>query len=783
MASAELQRSDDLRLIRVAEKSTPDAILAAHASADREIAERLALDLPSAIKTRLEAQRNAIREARDRLLKEITANREPPASPHAALPARSPHAPERGSSGSRDPLLGVILSKRYEIIDLIGQGGMGSVYQAFDKLKQCYVAVKVIAPEIIEQRGVQDRFVAEAKLACSLSHPNIIRVHDVNVDDDRYYITMELLHGKTLRATIEEQQRARVPFPLNQGLQIAKDLLAALDYAHQYIVHRDIKPENIWICDDGTVKIMDFGLALSLQGAQKSRPLHSAASAYYLAPEQLLGATLDKRADQYGLAVVVYELLTGRVPTGTAKPLHVVRRDVPAGVSKSIMRALSSTPGERFASADEFLKQITRGEVGINRVDWTRLKFPLFAGGLLILGAAAYLLVSKIDFAKLHPIATQADRNAAISGQVSAGELFAQLDAAVKERGDRLRSVQADLSRLKDGIPSGKSADNGQSTARQLDELHQELDVAQAELDFVNTQLYAPASRTALMAKKAVADNALKENKPIDAVQQYAEVVDYLSPRAAVLPRVNELVSARAQAQTGRDRWLAIQNDASDTALASAAKQADEKWLTAENEIAAANFAAAIADYRETASQYEALLDGARARKQGEQLAKAQAARDVESQQQQRAAAQRQADEARLAEYYRDGREFRDKLASGGEGPLMVVRGSGPHPVNLRDFGNVASPTRGAVEAISAHNVSAEDFRKFVTATGYQSRLSRITPLYRDGATESETDAFTAADAKAYAMWLSQETGSNYMVGNTEVLSDAAIKFWLDRTM
>jgi serine/threonine protein kinase len=239
------------------------------------------------------------------------------------------------------------LSNRYEVLDVIGRGGMGCVYRAFDKLKQCYVAFKVIAPEIVRQRGVQEKLISEAKLACSLSHPNIIRVHDVGVDGDCHYITMELLHGQTLRARMDEQQRSRVPFRVDQCLTMAQDLLGALAVAHQHLVHRDIKPENIWVCDDGTLKIMDFGLALPLQGTSRSRPIQSVASAYYVAPEQLRGATLDSRSDQYSMAVVLYELFSGRVPTGVVKDLHDIRREVPAGVSRAIMRALSGEPGER----------------------------------------------------------------------------------------------------------------------------------------------------------------------------------------------------------------------------------------------------------------------------------------------------------------------------------------------------------------------------------------------------------------------------------------------------
>jgi hypothetical protein len=136
-----------------------------------------------------------------------------------------------------------------------------------------------------------------------------------------------------------------------------------------------------------------------------------------------------------------------------------------------------------------------------------------------------------------------------------------------------------------------------------------------------------------------------------------------------------------------------------------------------------------------------------------------------------------------VADYYRDGREFRDTLASGGEGPLMVVRASNNRSINLRDAGNVVSTTIGGIEALSEHAVSAEEFRQFTAATGYRAHMGQVAQLYRDGPTTSGADAFTPDDAQAYAAWLSAQSGKNYRVADQQKLSDTGVMFWVSRRL
>src|SRR4051812_38334527 len=155
---------------------------------------------------------------------------------------------------------GAVLSSRLEIGALLGQGGMGNVYAALARLKDEGVAIKVLRQDLLFSAAAKERFLAEAKVSCTLSHPNIGRVYDVGQSGSYYYFSMERLKGHNLRNRIEAYERDNRQFSIDEVTDIARQLIDALRYAHRYIVHRDIKPENIWLAEDGTVKLMDFGI-------------------------------------------------------------------------------------------------------------------------------------------------------------------------------------------------------------------------------------------------------------------------------------------------------------------------------------------------------------------------------------------------------------------------------------------------------------------------------------------------------------------------------------------
>jgi serine/threonine protein kinase len=273
---------------------------------------------------------------------------------------------------------GAVLSSRLEIGALLGQGGMGNVYAARDRLKDEDVAIKVLRQDLLFSTAAKERFLAEAKVSCSLSHPNIVRVHDVGVSGNYYYFSMERLKGHNLRHRIEAYEREKRQFSVEEVTDIARQLIDALRYAHRYIVHRDIKPENIWIADDGTVKLMDFGIARAYSSVHMTQTGMTLGTAYYMAPEQRVAAKdVDWRADQYSLGVVLYELLAGTLPTGAVKPLETERRDLPKRYARALMRAMSPKPDDRFPALADLLAEM----------DGPERKVAVGMGGLLMIAA------------------------------------------------------------------------------------------------------------------------------------------------------------------------------------------------------------------------------------------------------------------------------------------------------------------------------------------------------------------------------------------------------------
>ncbi|MCJ2375652.1 protein kinase [Vibrio sp. ZSDZ34] len=256
--------------------------------------------------------------------------------------------------------IGHKLANRYRITEVLGHGGMGVVYAAFDEVKEQAIAIKMVLPHLSQSERAKQRFMDEAKLSSNLSHPNVINVFDVQQDGEHLFLTMELLEGQELRALLSNQQQLNQQMEVDDALDIINKLCDALEYAHQHTVHRDIKPENIFLCEDGSVKLMDFGIARVLSNTQRTQTGAATGTAYYMAPEQLKGmGTIDGRADQYALAVLLYEMLTGEVPTGRIESLCEVRADVPQGLSDAVDQALSNKPDQRFADITTFNQALT----------------------------------------------------------------------------------------------------------------------------------------------------------------------------------------------------------------------------------------------------------------------------------------------------------------------------------------------------------------------------------------------------------------------------------------
>jgi len=291
----------------------------------------------------------------------------------AALPQQTRSTPDQAGEtwAALKPQPGKMLMNRYEVLERIGAGGMGEVYRAHDHTLGETIAIKVLHSQYLDNEVARIRFFEEARISILLTHPNIVNVFDLQKDGNLYFLTMELLHGHTLRREIEKRLKRNQKFTVSEVQSIAQAMCAGLGYAHRDMVHRDIKPENVWLCSDGTIKLMDFGIARLHTTTRSTLTFAGMGTAYYISPEQMKGAKdVDHRADQYSTAVVIYELLIGDVPTGKMEPVRKFREDVSKKMSAAVDRALSVDPVDRFPSIEEFAQALCD-----DQPDWKKRLF------------------------------------------------------------------------------------------------------------------------------------------------------------------------------------------------------------------------------------------------------------------------------------------------------------------------------------------------------------------------------------------------------------------------
>ena len=267
-------------------------------------------------------------------------------------------------------LEGKVLGGRYEIINKIGNGGMATVYRATDLVLKRYVAVKILRDEFTTDEEFIRRFETEAQSAARLTHPNIVSIYDVGVDNGVYYIVMELIQGKTLKEIIVEE---RGPLPWKWSVNVAIQIASALEMAHKNnIIHRDIKPHNIIITEDGIAKVTDFGIAKAVSNSTITAFGTTIGSVHYFSPEHARGGYTDAKSDLYSLGVVMYEMVTGKVPFDADTPVSVAlkhmqedpvppieeNKNLPEAVNKIILKALKKDPMLRYQTATEMLQDL-----------------------------------------------------------------------------------------------------------------------------------------------------------------------------------------------------------------------------------------------------------------------------------------------------------------------------------------------------------------------------------------------------------------------------------------
>src|SRR5574344_2170669 len=269
-----------------------------------------------------------------------------------------------------DKMIGKMLDNRYELLEVIGTGGMAVVYKAKCHRLNRLVAVKILKSDLAQDEDFRRRFNAESQAVAQLSHPNIVSVYDVSRGEDPEYIVMELIDGITLKQYMEKRGQLN----WRESLHFITQIMRGLSHAHSRgIVHRDIKPQNIMVLRDGGVKVADFGIAC-LQNAAQTMTQDALGSVHYISPEQARGEHIDARSDIYSAGVVLYEMLTGRLPFEGDSAVSVaiqhlssvplspreINDSVPEALELICMKAMNPNAEKRYATANEMVDDLEK---------------------------------------------------------------------------------------------------------------------------------------------------------------------------------------------------------------------------------------------------------------------------------------------------------------------------------------------------------------------------------------------------------------------------------------
>jgi len=287
-------------------------------------------------------------------------------------------------------LEGMTLGK-YRILEPLGRGGMAQVYKAYHPQLDRYMAIKILRSDLVESNEFLARFRHEAHAVSGLRHVNIVQVFDFDMQDDYYYMVMELLEGDTLRTLLNNYRVRNQRMPLTEVVRILKDVLNGLSYAHaEGIIHRDLKPANIMLTKKGQAVLTDFGIAQIVGNTQHTVSGALMGTLNYMAPEQGFKGTCDSRSDIYSLGIVLYEMLTGYTPFDADTPLAILMKHLndplplptqvdpalPVSLEAIVLKALAKDPDDRFQSAEEMSKALENAEKNLSKDERPNVSAP-----------------------------------------------------------------------------------------------------------------------------------------------------------------------------------------------------------------------------------------------------------------------------------------------------------------------------------------------------------------------------------------------------------------------
>lgn len=484
-------------------------------------------------------------------------------------------------------LEGRLLAGRYELRRRLGIGRMGALYAAFDRASRSDVGVRMFLPGLVENDVVRERLLKELSAWIHLSHPNIARVIEVQQDDTLFFVVMELPDGKTLRDTHEARARVKGLFTILEVQQVGSALCDALSYAHQHTVHGQIGPESIFLGSNGSVKLLDFGGGGVMGRGPSAAKARGGDTGGYTAPEQLdRGAPPDELGDQYSLAAVLYEMLTGRIPAVPVQPVRSLRHDVPAGLASTLERGLERAAKDRFPDMRAFGISLKGGHA--ISLPGSRQLWMVVGGAVVVVaavGGIAYTLLGRREPSRPAEVAVK--RATAVSTQPPAKaepdrEATAKAEAEIE--GAKARQAKVDAERTV--AQAKREAEEAAEQAKQ-DAVRRAEEARAQEGKKSETERLA-AARAQVESERAAAQAKMESDRMAVAVQEAmrqkaTEAASEAARLATARAEAERTITARVQAEAQRTAVAQARLDVQRTATAQVKADA-ERTATAKAE-------------------------------------------------------------------------------------------------------------------------------------------------------------------------------------------------------